>query len=247
MKHRFQRFEFLIGENKLRILEQKHVVVFGVGGVGSFAVEALARSGIGKLTIVDYDTVDMTNINRQIHANDHTIGQIKVEAMADRLMLINPKLKLDAVNRMITPDNADDFFDSRQVDYIIDAIDMVTSKIELVLQAQKRAIPIIASMGTGNKLDPTRLKVTDLYKTEVCPLARVMRRELKARGIKKLKVVFSDETPIIPDYSGTDEIKSSGRKLPPGSCSFVPSSAGLILASVVINDFLNEVELVDIM
>lgn len=247
MKHRFQRFEFLIGEKKLKLLNQKHVVVFGVGGVGSFAIEGLARSGVGKLTIVDYDTVDLTNINRQIHANDNTVGMVKVEAMAERLMRINPDLKLDAVNRMITPENADAFFDSRKIDYIVDAIDMVTSKIELVLQAQKRAIPIIASMGTGNKLDPTRLKVTDLYKTEVCPLARVMRRELKARGVKKLQVVYSNEIPIIPDYSRTDESPSEGRKLPPGSSAFVPSSAGLILASVVINDFLNEVELVDIM
>ncbi len=247
MKHRFQRFEFLIGEKKLKLLSQKHVVVFGVGGVGSFTIEALARSGVGKLTIVDYDTVDLTNINRQIHANDKTIDMIKVEAMAERLMAINPELKLDAVNQMITPENADAFFDSRKIDYIVDAIDMVTSKIELVLQAQKREIPMIASMGTGNKLDPTQLKVTDIYKTEVCPLARVMRRELKARGVKKLQVVFSNELPIVPDHSKMDDVPVKGRKLPPGSSSFVPSSAGLILASVVINDFLNEVELVDIM
>ncbi|GAU77174.1 ThiF family adenylyltransferase [Fusibacter sp. 3D3] len=247
MKHRFQRFEFLIGAEKLKSLSQKHVVVFGVGGVGSFAIEALARSGVGKLTLVDYDTVDLTNINRQIHANDKTVGRIKVEAMAERLHIINPELKLDAVNQMITPENADDFFDARQIDYIVDAIDMVTSKIELVLQAQKRKIPIIASMGTGNKLDPTRLKVTDIYKTEICPLARVMRKELKSRGVKKLQVVFTDEMPLIPDYSSLDEMPTIGRKWPPGSSAVVPSSAGLILASVVINDFLNEVELVDIM
>ena len=247
MKHRFQRFEFLVGEEKLNLLSQKHVVVFGVGGVGSFTIEALARSGVGRLTIVDYDTVDLTNINRQIHASDKTVGMIKVEAMAERLMAINPELKLDAVNQMITPENADAFFDSRKIDYIVDAIDMVTSKIELVLQAQKREIPMIASMGTGNKLDPTRLKVTDIYKTDVCPLARVMRRELKARGVKKLQVVFSNESPIAPDHSKMGDVPEKGRKLPPGSSSFVPSSAGLILASVVINDFLNEVELVNIM
>lgn len=246
MKHRFQRFEFLIGERKLEWLKEKHVVVFGVGGVGSFTIEALTRAGIGKLTIVDYDIVDLTNINRQIHATDKTVGMIKVEAMASRLMDINPQLELHAINQMITVDNADEFFDGLEVDYIVDAIDMVTSKIELVLQAQKRNIPIIASMGTGNKLDPTRLKVTDIYKTEICPLARVMRRELKARGVKALKVVYSDEMPITPDHSKMGEVPLVGRKLPPGSTSFVPSSAGLILASVVVNDFLNEVELVDI-
>lgn len=243
MKHRFQRLEFLIGEEKLNDLKTKHVVVFGVGGVGSFSIEALVRAGIGTLTIVDYDTVDLTNINRQIHANEDTVGMIKVNAMAERIKLINPEIHLNAVNQMITPQNADEFFNQYQVDYIIDAIDMVTSKIELVMQAQKRQIPIVASMGTGNKLDPTRLKVDDIYKTDVCPLARVMRKELKARQVKNLKVVYSDEQPLVPDYSSLGEnaeLPAIGRKFPPGSSSFVPSTAGLILASVVINEFLKK-------
>ncbi len=247
MKHRFQRLEFLIGNSGISVLKNKHVAVFGVGGVGSFTIEALARAGVGTITIVDYDIVDLTNINRQIHANDKTVGMVKVEAMAARLRDINPDLDVRAVNQMILPENADAFFDANQFDYLVDAIDMVTGKIELVMQASKRSIPIVASMGTGNKLDPSRLKISDIYKTSICPLARVMRRELKARGVKSLKVVYSDETPITPDHSSMDQIPSVGRKAPPGSCSFVPSSAGLFLASVVVNDLLNEVELVDIM
>lgn len=240
--NRFKRLELLVGERKLKHLSGKHVAIFGVGGVGSFTAEALARSGVERLTIIDYDTVDITNINRQIHADDNSVGMIKVEAMKKRLASINPNMSICAENFMFTPQNADDFFEGRDFDYIVDAIDMVTSKIELVLQAEKRNIKIIASMGTGNKLDPSRLMVTDIYKTSVCPLCKVMRKELKVREVKSLKVVFSDEEPIKPDYSDFEANSNFGRKFPPGSCSFVPSSAGLLLASYVIREFLSEID-----
>jgi len=241
MDQRFLRFSFLVGEEAVEHLRKCHVAVFGIGGVGSFTAESLVRAGIGEITLVDYDTVDVTNINRQLHALETTVGQIKVNLMADRLKAINPNIIVHAINEMYLPEKADDFF-KNQYDYVVDAVDMVTAKIDLVLQCQGRKIPLIACMGTGNKLDPTMLKIGDIFETSVCPLARVMRKELKNRGIRAQKVVYSLEQPIQPIYPESTlmqaEKMTAGRKYPPGSTSFVPSSAGLLLASAVVNDLI---------
>lgn len=231
MTDQFSRTELIFGEEAMKKLANARVAVFGVGGVGGFAVEALARSGVGALDIIDNDTVALTNLNRQIIALHSTLGEYKVDVAAKRVLDINPEIKLKAHKTFFTPETADEF-DFSEYDYVIDAIDTVTGKIELVMKAKAANTPIICSMGAGNKLDPTAFEVADIYKTSVCPLARVMRYELKKRGVKHLKCVYSKEQPITP--LPTDE--ASGKRKTPGSCAFVPSVAGLIIAGEVIKD-----------
>lgn len=231
----FQRTELLIGKENLNKLQNSHIIVFGVGGVGGFAIEALVRSGIGEISIVDFDTVDITNLNRQIIATQNSIGKLKTSVMKERLLSINPKLIVHEFPEKFSMENKDLFFKNKKYDYIVDAIDLVTSKLALVEIANASSIPIISSMGTGNKIEPTMLEVADINKTSVCPLARVMRKELKNRGIKKLKVIYSKELPRKPfNESGSRE-----KKVNVGSISFVPSTAGLIIASEVIKDLCN--------
>lgn len=227
MNSQFQRTERLIGTDAVMALAAKHVAVFGVGGVGGFVCEALARAGVGSITIVDKDEVDITNLNRQIIALHSTIGRSKVEVMQERILDINPYAVVNSFRTFFLPENAEDF-DFKIYDYVVDAVDTVTAKIELVMKAKDAGVPIISSMGTGNKLDPTLFKVDDIYKTSVCPLAKVMRKELKSRGVESLKVVYSEEVPMKPD----DGIRS------PASISFVPSVAGLIIAGEVIKDMI---------
>lgn len=223
----FSREERLIGKENLEKLNKSKVAVFGIGGVGSFVVEGLARAGIGKLLLVDNDTIDITNINRQIHANINTVGKNKVDVMKERILSINPEAEVDVSTEFFMPGSK--LLDN-SLGYIVDAIDTVTGKIELVCKANELNIPIISGMGTGNKLDPTKFEVADIYKTSVCPLAKVMRKELRARGIEKLKVVYSKEEPIKPN---------DGDYKTPASISFVPSVAGLIIAGEVIKDIIN--------
>lgn len=234
----FVRTEMLLGADTMEKLKNVHVAVFGVGGVGGYVVEALARSGIGKFDLIDNDTVALSNLNRQIIATHSTIGRYKVDVMKERILDINPSAEVTVHKCFFLPENSGEF-DFSQYTYIIDAIDTVTAKLELIVKAQKAGVPIISSMGTGNKLDPTKLEVTDIYKTEMCPLARVMRTELKKRGIKKLKVVYSKEQPIKTQKNETHQITSSNQgriKDVPGSVAFVPSVAGLIIAGQVIHD-----------
>ncbi len=219
----FSRTERLIGTDALEKLKNSNIIVFGLGGVGSYVVEALARSGVGRLTLVDKDTVDITNINRQLYALHSTVGKEKTAVARERISDINPNCKITAITKMYLPENAEEF-NLSQYDYIVDAIDNVTAKIDLAVRAEKLNIPIISSMGTGNKLNPTAFKITDIYKTDTCPLCRVMRRELKARGVGALKVLYSSEIP-----------KNDGERSP-ASISFVPSAAGLIIAGEVIKD-----------
>lgn len=237
MPDQFSRTELLYGKAAIERLHRSRVAVFGVGGVGGFAAEALVRSGVGALDLIDNDTVSLTNLNRQIIALHSTIGRYKVDVAKERFLDINPNAKIEAFNVFYTPETSGQF-DFSQYDYVIDAIDSVTGKIELCLQANICGTPIISSMGAGNKLDPGRFEVTDIYKTSVCPLARVMRYELKKRGVKKLKVVYSKETPIKPGAS--DEDNGSRRSIP-GSTAFVPSTAGLMIAGAVINDLVMNV------
>ena len=223
-------------------LAECHVAVFGIGGVGGYVCEALARSGVGKFDLIDDDKVCLSNLNRQIIATQKTIGRYKTEVMKERILDINPEAEINIHNCFFLPENASDFpFD--KYDYVVDAIDTVTAKIELVMQCQKSGVPIMSSMGAGNKLDPTKFRVTDIYKTQMDPLAKVMRRELKKRGIKKLKVVYSEEEPIRPAANAqTQETDShsAGRRSIPGSTAFVPSVAGLIIAGEVIKDLTSE-------
>jgi UBA/THIF-type NAD/FAD binding protein len=228
----FSRFELLVGEDNIQKLNQAHVIVFGVGGVGGYVVEALVRSGIGHITIVDNDVISLSNLNRQIIATQETIGQKKVDVMKKRILSIHPECDVTTLDMFYLPETADQI-DLSQYDYVIDAIDTITSKIELAVRCDQK-IPLISSMGTGNKMNPALLQVSDIYKTSVCPLAKVMRRELKKRRVKHLKVVYSQELPMKPYAS--DEI--THKRVIPGSTSFVPSSAGLLIASEVIKDLL---------
>jgi tRNA A37 threonylcarbamoyladenosine dehydratase len=230
MDSRFSRTELLLGEEGMKILKNARVAVFGIGGVGSFASEALVRAGLGKIIIVDYDIIDITNINRQIHATSRTVDLPKVEVMKDRLLEINPSLDIIAIKDVYKDENKDRLL-SQDYDYVIDAIDMVSAKINLIENCKRLNIPIISCMGAGNKLNPTMLQVGDIYKTNTCPLAKVMRNELRKRNIKNLKVVWSTEKPIKVNLE-----KEGTRKAVPGSVSFVPSVAGLILASEVVKD-----------
>lgn len=227
------RTGLIIGEDGVEKLKNSNVIVFGVGGVGSFAAEAIARAGVGKLTIVDFDDVDITNINRQLPALHSTVGKLKVDVMKDRILDINPEINIKAISEKYDKETSDQIL-VEDYDYVVDAIDMITSKIHLIETCNKKGLQIISSMGMGNKIDPTKIVVTDIYKTSMCPLAKVMRKELKDRKIKKLKVVYSTEQPR--------ELKQkilNGRKVTPGSISFVPSVGGLTIASIVINDLLN--------
>ena len=234
----FLRTEMLLGAETMEKLQNAHVAVFGIGGVGGYVAEALARSGVGTFDLIDNDTVALSNLNRQIIATHSSIGKYKVDVMKERILDINPMARVNVHKCFFLPENSKDF-DFSQYTYIVDAIDTVTAKLELIVRAKEVEVPIISSMGTGNKLDPTRLEVADIYKTEVCPLARVMRNELKKRGIKKLKVVYSKEQPIKRKKQENDQITSenAGRiKDVPGSTAFVPSVAGLIIAGQVIAD-----------
>ena len=238
MIHEFSRTELLLGAEGIEKLRKARIAVFGVGGVGGYAVEALARSGVGALDLIDDDTVSLTNINRQIIALHSTVGKPKVEVAAERVADINPACKVQTYRTFYTPETADDF-DFTQYDYVIDAIDTVSGKIALAVQAQQAGTPLIASMGAGNKLDPTAFEVADIYATSVCPLARVMRRELRKRGIKKLKVVYSREEAMTP-LVGEEEPGVHQKRVTPGSVAFVPSVAGLILAGEVIKDLVDK-------
>ncbi len=228
MKESMERTSYLIGADGVERLAGKHVALFGVGGVGGYVAEALGRAGVGHLTLVDKDTVSVSNINRQIIATYDTIGQQKTEVMAARLRSINPEIRIECRECFFLPDTAGEF-DFSEYDYVIDAVDTVTAKLELVMRAQEVGTPIISCMGTGNKLDPGRFEIADISKTSVCPLAKVMRRELKKRGITKLKVLYSKEEPIKHEAGAV-----------PGSISFVPPVAGLMIAGEVIKDLLRE-------
>ncbi len=230
MQDLFERTRALLGDEAMAKLNNSRVAVFGVGGVGGYVVEALARSGVGGIDVFDKDTVAVSNINRQIIATNDTVGMAKVDAIKARVKAINPKCVVHTHEVFYLPENADNY-DFSEYDYIVDAIDTVTAKLEIIVRANECGIPVISSMGTGNKLDPTRLEVADISKTEVCPLARVMRRELRARGINHLKVVYSKEEPI------KSEITENGKSVP-GSVAFVPSVAGLIIAGEVIKDLI---------
>ncbi len=238
MNEQFSRTERLLGSAAMEKLKSSRVAVFGIGGVGGFAVEALVRAGIGAIDLIDNDTVALSNLNRQIIATHDTVGRPKTEVMAERIALISPDTKVRVFQTFYLPETADQF-DFKDYAYVIDAIDTVTGKIGLVMQAAAAGTPIISSMGTGNKLDPTALEVSDIYRTSVCPLAKVMRAELKKRGIRSLKVVYSRELPMTPAPEQSPETGTSpnaGKKRAPASISFVPSVAGLILAGEVIKD-----------
>jgi len=230
MLEQFSRTELLIGKEGIEKLNKAKVAIFGIGGVGSFVVEGLVRAGVQSFILVDNDKVELSNLNRQIIATQSSIGRYKVEVMKERILDINPDAEVEIYQEFFTPDSKELL--DKTVDYIVDSVDTVTAKIELVVRANKLNIPIISSMGTGNKLDPTRFEVTDLYKTSVCPLAKIMRKELKTRGIERLKVVYSKEEPI--------KLESNDRKQSPGSISFVPSVAGLIIAGEVIKDIIKK-------
>lgn len=238
MLDQFSRTELLLGKEGMDRLLRARVAVFGIGGVGGHCVEALVRSGIREIDLVDNDVVSLTNLNRQLVALHTTIGKPKVEVMKERILAINPEAKVHLHQCFFLPENADEFpFD--QYDYVVDAVDTVTAKIELILKSQAAGVPVISSMGAGNKMDPTAFEVADIYKTSVCPLAKVMRRELKKRGVKKLKVVYSKEEAIQPAYKEKmceQETKGTAGRLAPGSIAFVPSVAGMILAGEVVKD-----------
>ena len=232
MLEQFSRTQLLLGTDAMESLNSKRVAVFGIGGVGGYVCEALVRSGIGSFDLIDDDKVCITNLNRQIIATRKTLGKYKVEVMRDRMLEINPDAKIEIHKCFFLPENADDFAFS-EYDYIVDAVDTVTAKIELIMRAQKEGVPIISAMGAGNKLDAGRLKIADIYDTKICPLARVMRRELKKRDIKKLKVVYSDEQPVRPIEPVQE---CTGRRDIPGSTAFVPAAAGLLIAGEIVKD-----------
>lgn len=236
MSNQFSRTELLIGKEAIEKLNKSKVAIFGIGGVGSYVVEGLARAGVGNFILVDNDKISQSNLNRQLIATHKTIGKYKVDVAKERILEINPNAKVEIYQEFFMPDSKEILDET--VDYIIDSIDTVTAKIELVMRANKLNIPIISSMGTGNKLNPTEFEVTDIYKTSVCPLAKVMRKELKARGIQNLKVIYSKEEPIKPNQT---EEQTITRKQVPGSVSFVPSVAGLIIAGEVVKDIIKDI------
>ena len=247
MQNRFSRTQLLYGENVMRFFAARRIAVFGVGGVGGYVAEALARSGIGALDLIDHDRVDVSNLNRQILATERTVGRYKVDAAEERIKDINPECRVRTYKTFYLPDTQDQF-DFCAYDYVIDAIDTVTGKLCIIENAKKAGVPVISSMGTGNKVHPEALEVADIYETSVCPLAKVMRRECRKRGIDSLKVVYSKEVPVRPQRSpsvnGTEreiEVSETGRRAAPrkdipGSTAFVPSAAGMIIAGAVIND-----------
>ena len=233
------RTEMLFGKENIEKLKDKKVIVFGIGGVGGYVCEALARSGVGNIDLVDSDTVSLSNINRQIIALHSTVGKYKTEVMKQRIFDINPEINVCVHNCFFTKETSDSF-DFSKYDYIVDAIDTVSGKIELVMKSSEMEVPIISSMGAGNKIDPCAFKVADIYKTSMCPLAKVMRTELKKRGIKKLKVVYSEEKPITPCPNEDNTSEQNTKKNPPASCAFIPSVVGLIIASEVIKDLIKQ-------
>ena len=249
MLDQFSRTQLLVGKEAMERLANARVAIFGIGGVGGYVVEALARSGVGTLDLIDDDKICLTNLNRQIIATRSTIGKYKVDVAKARVLDINPKAVVNTYQTFYVPETAEQF-DFSQYDYVVDAIDTVTGKINLVMQAEQTHTPIISSMGAGNKMDPTAFRVADIYKTSVCPLAKVMRRELKKRGIKKLKVVYSEEKPLTPIEDESISCKShcvcppgtvrkcTQRRQVPGSNAFVPSVVGLIIAGEVIKDLI---------
>lgn len=249
MLHEFSRTELLIGKEAVEILTRSKVAVFGIGGVGSFAVEGLVRSGVGKLVLVDNDCICISNINRQLHASSKTVGRAKVEVMKDRILEINPRAEVTVYQSFYLPEIASELVKA-DYDYIIDAIDTVSSKIDLILNAKQRDIPIISCMGTGNKLDPGKLEITDIYDTSVCPLAKVMRRELRKRDIDSLKVIYSREIPVKPLANEEDIYRfdcleprnSAIRRHIPGSIAFVPSVAGMLMAGEVVKDLIRKAD-----
>lgn len=245
MREEFSRTEMLLGAEAMEKLARSRVAVFGVGGVGGYVCEALARSGVGALDLIDRDKVALSNINRQIIATRETVGREKTDVMRERILSINPEAVVRVYPCFFLPENADSF-PFAEYDYVVDAVDTVTAKIELVMRAREAGVPIISSMGAGNKLDPTAFRVADIYETKVCPLARVMRRELKKRDVAHLKVVYSEEEPIVPaweyeaDAYGEQSAEAAtevmrGKRIP-GSTAFVPSVAGLIIAGEVVKD-----------
>lgn len=235
MKNKFtQRTELLIGTDSLEKLSKAKVIVFGLGGVGGICAESIVRAGVSNITIVDFDDVDITNINRQIIATTKTVGKSKVEVMKQRLLEINPELNVSSIKEKLTPDNIE-IFNLKEYDYIVDCIDFLKGKVSLAKYAWDYDLKIISAMGAGNKLEPTGFRVSDIYKTEMCPVARVMRRELKALDVRKLKVVWSKESP-----SGERYIDESTGKISPSSISFVPPACGLVIAGEVIKDLIKE-------
>ena len=237
-EHSLTRTELVIGTDGLNKLRNSKVIVFGIGGVGGFTVEALARAGVGELILVDNDTVSLTNLNRQIIATYDTIDQPKVEVMKKRIQSINKDCKVITHQVFVSNDNIEELV-SKDVDYVVDAFDTVSAKLGLAEYCYKNNIRIMSSMGTGNKLDPTQFKVTDVFKTQVCPLAKVMRYELRKRGVNKLKVVYSEEIPIKPKSEYSTEVKGTARRPVPGSMAFVPPVAGMIIAGEVVRDILD--------
>ncbi len=243
MENRFSRTELLLGADAVETLHTKKVAVFGIGGVGGYVCEALVRSGIGSFDLIDNDTVCLSNLNRQIIATQKTVGMYKTEAMKERMLDINPEVKVEIHNCFFLPENADQFNFS-EYDYVVDAVDTVTAKIELIMRAKSEGVPVISAMGAGNKLDPGRFKIADIYDTKTCPLAKVMRRELKKRNVKSLKVVYSDEQPIKPikeaskDSSDGEPEESAGsaRRSTPGSTAFNPAVCGLLMAAEIVRD-----------
>ena len=247
--HAFSRTEMIIGEQGIRRLAEAKVAIFGVGGVGSYVAEALVRAGVGNFVLVDDDTICLTNTNRQLHATRKTIGQPKVEAMRQRMLDINPAAVIETIQSFYLPEKAEQLIQD-DYDYIVDALDTVTAKIDLAVQGKERSIPVISAMGAGNKLDPGGFKVADLAKTSVCPLAKVMRKELRKRGVEHLKVVYSEEKPIVPICVETSDCSKHcicppgstkhclERRSVPGSISFVPGVVGLLIAGAVVNDLL---------
>ena len=250
MLNQFSRTELLIGKEGIEKLQKAKVAIFGIGGVGSFVVEGLVRAGVGNFILVDDDKICLTNLNRQIIATRKTIGKYKVDIMKERILEINPNANVETYQEFYMPNSENKILD-KTIDYVVDSIDTVTAKIELVINCNKLGIPIISSMGTGNKLDPSRFEITDIYKTSICPLAKVMRKELRKREIKKLKVIYSKEEPIKPDETLECSCKTNcicppgtkrtcaERNQVPGSISFVPSVAGLMIAGEVIKDIIH--------
>lgn len=246
MLEEFSRTELLLGENVMETLAQSRVAVFGIGGVGGYVVEALVRSGIGAIDLIDNDKVSISNLNRQIIATQKTVGQYKTDVMKERILDINPNCKVEVHRCFYLPENKDEF-DFSKYSYVVDAVDTVTAKLQLVMQAKEAGVPIISSMGAGNKLNPAEFEITDIYKTSVCPLAKVMRRELKKRDVKHLKVVYSKEEPITPKSNPKEDCQetetATKRRSTPGSVAFVPSVVGLMIASEVVKDLAGQEDL----
>ncbi len=240
MQTQFERTKLLIGEESLEKLKNARVAIFGVGGVGGYVCEALVRSGIGSFDLIDSDTVCLSNLNRQIIATHSSVGKYKVDVMRDRMLDINPEVNVKVYKCFFLPENAHEF-PFAEYDYVVDAVDTVTAKIELVMKCQEEGVPIISSMGTGNKMEASAFKVTDIYKTKMCPLAKVMRYELKKRGVKKLKVVYSEEIPLNPmvrslEVAANADKTVASKRSTPGSLAFVPPVSGMIIAGEVVKD-----------